>query len=103
MLNAEPAQPILNSATNTLNESAGAGSIIAAGLTGNTSGAILTGSNAIASLGNFNTSGGNFTLENAQALSITGTLNAGSGTADFELGHTRSINWAVRVPSSLPN
>ena len=72
--------------THTLDKSGGAGSILAAGLTGNTGGAILTGSNAIASLGNFNTSGGNFTLDNTQALSITGTLNVGSGTADFELG-----------------
>ena len=72
--------------THTLDKSGGAGSILAAGLTGSAGGATLTGSNAIASLGNFNTSGGDFTLENVQALSITGTLNVGSGTADFELG-----------------
>ena len=97
-LNDDPALTItgaLNAGTGTVDlelgtfavdEDGGAGSITAGELTGNSGAATLTGANAIATLGNYNTHNGAFTLDNTVNLSISGTLNAGTGTVDLELG-----------------
>src|SRR5579871_495156 len=59
------------------------GAVSASSLSGYSHGsASLTGANAIGSLGAFNTNNGDFTLDDG-ALSITGALNAGSGTVNL--------------------
>ena len=69
--------------TGTIDEDNGAGSITANALTGSSGGAVtLTGTNAIANLGAFATGNNDFTLDDG-ALSITGNLDAGSGTVDL--------------------
>ena len=84
-LNAGSGTVDLELGTKTVDEDSGAGSITAGTLTGNSGAATLTGANAIATLGDYNTNGGNFTLGNTVDLSITGTLNASTGTVDLEL------------------
>ena len=68
----------------TIDENSGTGTITTTGtLTGSSSGTVtLTGANAIADLGAFSTSNNNFSLDNG-ALSITGALNAGTGTVNL--------------------
>ena len=72
--------------TGTLDENGSAGTITAGELTGNSGSATLNGANDVPTLGDFNTHNGNFTLDDMVALSITGALNAGTGTVDLELG-----------------
>jgi filamentous hemagglutinin family protein len=64
----------------TLAES-GAGVVDAASLTGSSVGGTnLNGANLISTLGGFaNTGSGDFVLDNGEALTVTGTVNAGSG------------------------
>jgi hypothetical protein len=82
----------LNS-TGSISESAG-GSLAANTLTGSSSGATsLDGNNRIGSLGNFTAAG--FSLTNAQALNVAGTLNGGSSVALTTTFGGLSINGAV--------
>ncbi|HUO93202.1 MAG TPA: hypothetical protein VMU22_09785, partial [Rhizomicrobium sp.] len=85
-VNAGGSEVDLELGTNAVDEDGGTGTITAGYLTGNSGQATLTGANAVSSLGDFNTHGQNFTLDNTVALSISGTLNVGGSDVDLELG-----------------
>jgi len=102
----------------TLNGTVSGGTVTlasAAGISGNASGIVnaktltgssygtvaLTAANAVVNLGSFNTNAHNFTLNNSKGLTVSGTVNAGTGsislTTTGSSGHNLLVNGTLET------